>query len=338
MQRNITILGISIPVGSDYMHIDNLKFLQENPRVYACTHEVPGFAEMMEEEQQDVIYKKLLAEPSFTNLKPEVKRHGGLIENILVRSDTLEVIEGNSRLAVYKYLRDNENAESDWDHIPCDLVSGLTNEQQDAFLAQIHIKGKTKWSAYEKANFAFVRSLDGMGYKDLAILFDETEATVKKRVKIIQDMRDNQDNDRSRFSYYDVLVRKQEIAQGLNKDRAFAKFIYREIKNLGSSEENNNFTAQELRQKLPAVLKKPKVLKRFVDAKIDLEEAYNRAKITSSEERVRKATALLSDIAKSEVKQLERNKLNAFKQTVRKLSREVERIEKMISSCESNDG
>ena len=78
--------------------------MKDNPRVYACTHGEANFDNLMEEEKQDIILEKLLQEPSVKKLIPEVKRHGGLMEPILVRRDTMEVIEGNSRLAVYRQL------------------------------------------------------------------------------------------------------------------------------------------------------------------------------------------------------------------------------------------
>ena len=102
----IKILERAIPLGSDMMNIRQLKFLKDNPRVYACTHGEPDFDQLLEEEQQDIIYSRLLDEPSVKNLERDVKRHGGLMEPILVRLDTKEVIEGNSRLAVYRKLDD----------------------------------------------------------------------------------------------------------------------------------------------------------------------------------------------------------------------------------------
>ena len=83
----------------------------------------------MEVEQQDIILKKLLEEPSVRNLIPDVERNRGLIEPILIRKDTMEVIEGNSRLAVYRKLQ-LDKGEGEWELIPCDIVSNLTNDQQ----------------------------------------------------------------------------------------------------------------------------------------------------------------------------------------------------------------
>ncbi|MCY4489590.1 MAG: hypothetical protein OXF11_21115 [Deltaproteobacteria bacterium] len=142
-QKHVTILGEAVPVASGEVDIYKLKFLRDNPRVYACTHGEPGFEDRTEEEQQELILERLREEPSVRNLVPDVKRHGGLIEPIFVRNDTMEVIEGNSRLAVYRLL-DQRNEEGEWGRVQCELVSSLTEDQQAAFLNQVHVKGKTK--------------------------------------------------------------------------------------------------------------------------------------------------------------------------------------------------
>ena len=322
------ILGETVDVSDDYIEIYKLKFLKDNPRVYSCTHGETDFDKKTEEEQQEIILEKLKEEPSVKNLKPDIKRHGGLMEPILIRHDTMEVIEGNSRLAVYRVLNAGHE-EGDWEMIPCHVVSKLTDRQQAAYLNEIHVKGKTQWSAYEKANFAYVRKDKGMGFSEIAELFGESETTIRIRIKSIEMMKNNEDDERPHFTYYDVLVRNKEIREQMKKAGGFNKLLL-DIKKLGSDEENNTFTAQDLRGKLPIVLKKPKVLKKYIAGEITLGQAHQRAKISSVEENVKEATALLDDISQLRVSQLEQERFNAFKQDVRKLSRETARIENMM--------
>ena len=329
--RTIKILKSEIPVSSDYLPIHNLKFLPDNPRVYACTHARSDFDNLTEDEQQKYIYEKLCQEPSVKNLKPDIKRHGGLIENILVRHDTNYVIEGNSRLAVY-WLLSEEQPEGDWDLIPCDIVSNLSEEQQVAFLHQIHVKGKTTWSAYEKANFAYVRKERGWSIKQIAEQFGESGATIGKRVKIIDAMKENDDHKLSHFSYYDVLVRNKEITHGIRENSELRKKLLKKIKGFGQETDGNEFTAQELRDKLPVILKKPKVLKKFIDDKVNLDEGYSLAKISELEENVKRAKMLIEDISRAEVSGLELGEFNSFKLATRRLFKEVDRITKMIES------
>lgn len=327
-EKDMKILGKTILLTNDYLEINTLKFLKDNPRVYACTHGEPGFDDLTDEEQQDRIFKKLLEEPSVKNLKPEVKRHGGLMEPILVRHDTKEVIEGNSRLAVYRQLQ-QEKTEGEWELIPCDIVSSLTDEQQAAFLNQIHVKGKTSWSAYEKANFAYVRRQQNWSIDQIAQLFGESQATIRTRIKIIKMMHDNNDNERSHFSYYNVL-HSSRISKAM-REEGLKDIFLKKIKSLGPNDKDGDSTAIDLRKKLPVILKKPKVLKKYIDGEIDLDEGYQRAKISEVEKKVRQAKDILSDVSRDDVAQLEQGRFKAFKQDIKKLKQEVVRIEKMTN-------
>ena len=339
MSRAIKILGEPIPLTDDYIAIEQLKFLKDNPRVYACTHSVDGFEEMIEEEQQLVIYQKLLQESSVKNLIPDIKRHGGLLESILVRNDTGEVIEGNSRLAVYRKLFEEKNEDGDWELIPCDIVGSLTDEQLAAYLNEVHVKGKTQWPAYEKANFAHVHWREkGWTLDKIAKMFGESVATIRIRIKIIELMKENNDGERSRFSYYDVIVRKSEITDALKQNSELKEHLLSKIKEIKVTKEEqghgrrileNEFTAQQLRDYLPVVIKKPKVLKKFISDDVDLIEAHQRANISRIEVNLRDASNRISGIEKTDVNKLERNRFNAFHQDVKKLSRVVDRIKKI---------
>ena len=321
------ILGEDIPFTEDYRDIYELKFLKDNPRVYAVTHGQKGFGDYTEEEQQELIFGKLREEPSVKNLVPDVRRHGGLIEPILVRHDTQEVIEGNSRLAVYRLLHEGK-AEGEWSLIPCYIVTGLTPQQQAAFLNQIHVKGKTQWSAYEKANFAYVRRANEWSIEAIAELFGESPNTIRTRINVIELMKNSRDNDTGHFSHYDVLVRTSSIWREMKDSNAFRERVVEEIKALDPNPNQQEFTAQDLRKKLPAIVKKPKVLRRYIRNEMDLEESYLRAAVSPAEERVRKALAVL-EISRQDVENLDKNSLNALRQVIRKLVREVERIRQM---------
>ena len=323
------ILGETIPVDEDYRDIDTLMFLKDNPRVYAVTHAEPGFEDFTAEEQQNLIFSKLREEPSVKNLIGDVERHGGLIEPILVRVDTNEVIEGNSRLAVYRILRDRP-ATGDWEMIPCYLVSGLTDAQQAAFLSQVHVKGKTQWTPYEKANFAYVRKVGGWTFERIAKMFGESPETIRKRVAVIELMKESDDGNKKHFSHYDVLVRTPAIWRVARSPGELRERVVEEIKSLNStSEEEQEITAQDLRKKLPEVLRKRKVLRRYVAGEIELDEAHQRARVSKAEERVKAALPLVEEIERRDIEGLERNAVNSLKQAIRRLARAVDRIQKM---------
>ena len=325
---DIKILRESVEYDEDYRNIDGLKFLKDNPRVYAVTHGELDFDQKPEGEQQDIIFSRLKDESSVKNLVPEIERHGGLIEPILVRLDTMEVIEGNSRLAAYRILRD-KGRPGDWDMIPCHLISTLTEEQQAAFLNQIHVKGKTQWSAYEKANFAYVRKVNGWPVDRIAKLFGESAPTIYKRINAIKLMTDSDDDERSHFSYYDVLVRNSDVDSKMKESSALRDRLFDEIRSVGP-EDSQSFTAQDLRNGLPAIIKKPRVLSRYVNGDIEFDEARKRATLSRAEERVRQALLQLEEISATDVEGLHQNSLNSLSQLVKKLGREIDRVKGMI--------
>ena len=328
-RKVIQILKEEIDVGSDYIELDRLKFLKDNPRVYACTHAEPNFDTLTTDEQQHIIFEKLRQEPSVKKLRPDIKQHGGLIEPILIRWDTMEVIEGNSRLAVYKILRDS-GAGEDWDLIPCEIVQKLTDEQQAAFLNQIHVKGKTNWSAYEKANFAYVRRESRWSESRIAELFGESIGTIRTRLKVIRLMKESEDSDQSHFSRYDVSVRVSTISKAMNSDKEFREFLLSEIKQQKSEDAPDYFTAQDLRKMMPVVLKKRKLFKKYLTKDITLREAFDRASISEVEKLIKKARELVSDVSKSQVIALEQSRFNAFRSEVRRLSQGLTRIRKIV--------
>ena len=325
MSKVLNILRHAIPYSDGEHSIYELRFLQRNPRVYEEVHGTPGFGEMSVDEQQDVIYRALLKQPSVKELRPELLRHGGLMEPLVVETRTMEVVEGNSRLAACRQLHE-DGVEGEWDRVPCIEVTKFTDEQRAAYLAQVHVKGKRQWSPYEKANFAYVQIQEGVTLNDVAERLDMSATTVRKRIKVIQEMKDNDDSKQRNYSYYDVIVNTTAIAKAGEDVRNALRVM---IKN-----EETEFTAQDLRRKLPVVLQKPKAKRKFLSGAIDLDEAYQRARRSKTEDKVKNAAEILDDIDRAEIEGLDHNEFNAVRYRVRKLPRIVKRLKHLVDDVE----
>ena len=290
-ETTIAIMGQSVSARHMLMAIDELHFLPDNPRVYAPIREMPDFTDLTPEERQDRIYKHLLQEPSVKNLIPEIKRDGGLQEPIIVRHDTRQVIEGNSRLAAYRKLKE-ETSNEKWTYIPCLVVSSLTDDQQTRLLGQTHLHGRTEWSPYSKALFCFrwVEE-ERKPAATLAELSGLSSQAIKTNAEIIDLMKENNDDKLSRFSYYDVLVRNKAISSEIDQNPALRNTLFSQIK-------EGKFTAKDMRDHLPSIIKKPKILRKFEKENISLDEAFDRAKISNIEQRLKKVRDGLNDIEK----------------------------------------
>lgn len=338
MSDSITIFEKEIPFSEKDMNIDKLKFSKDNPRVFSFTQGDPDFESLADEQKQEKIYDKLLKEPSVKNLIPDIRKHGGLMEPILVRADRWEVVEGNSRLAVYRKLY-KETQDEKWEYVKCKLVSSLTEEQQAAYLSQIHVKGKTPWSAYEKANLAYNLS-QRHSPREVAKMTGEHFSEINKRIKVVEMMKENKDADRSHFSYYDVLVRGRAISKEIAEDPQLKEFLLEQIKKTKAGEENQiadseNFptAAVDLRKKLDVIIKNTEAKEKLVGGEYNFDRAYNKAKFSGTEEKIKKALSYLEEIKKVDIileEHVNNGSLNKIEDSVRKLEREVDRLNGII--------
>lgn len=326
-ETNINIMDEKVPVSHELIAIERLNFLPDNPRVYAAIREISDFDDLTSDEQQPLMYERLLQEPSVKNLIREIERDGGLQEPVIVRYDKLQVIEGNSRLAVYRYLKGKNPDKEKWSEIPCLVVKTLSEEQQTRLLAQFHLHGKTEWTPYAKALFSF-RWVKEQKKKiaTLSKISGFTVAEIKKHVQIIELMMENKDDKLSRFSYYDVLIRNRAISTAFAGDSELKRTLFKQIK----SEE---FTAQEMRDRLPTVIKKPRILRKYIKDDVTLNNAYQRAEVSGAEQKLKKIRDRLDDIEKKDIISLEHHEVKAIQQVVRQIKQNIGRVDEIVKNA-----
>ena len=332
----ISILGQVVQINSDYLDIHELKFLADNPRLCGGVQGIPGFEKMPEQQQQEIIFQLLQNEPSVKDLIGEVRRHGGLLENILICHKTREVIEGNSRLAVYRMLCSQE-PDGEWEYIPCNvIVDELTLEQRAAFLNQVHVKGKSEWSAFAKANFAFDQFKGGWNVDRIARVFGESTSTIYKRIKTIELMKSNGDTQLSNFSYYKVMIENKSISSSFKEVDGLKEVVLEQVKIVGKGENNGEFTAVDLRNQLPVIVEKPKALKKFIGGSHSLREAYIIAEVSTAEANVKRARDLVEVISERELTQLDQVSIKRLKHGTNKLKTEVQWLLNLINKVEGS--
>jgi len=324
-ETTIAIMGQHVPARHERIAIDQLYFLPDNPRVYAAIREMSDFDDLTPDEKQAIIYERLLKESSVKNLIPEIERDGGLQDPIVVRWDTRQVIEGNSRLAAYRKLADDSSDES-WNDIACLVVSKLTDDQQTRLLGQAHLHGKTDWSPYAKALFCFRWVVEEkQDASTLSGLSGISSAEINKSVRVIQSMKDNGDDKQSHFSYYNVLVRSRAISQAIADRPTLHAVVLTQIK-------DEAFTAQEMRERLPAVIAKPRILRKYEKGDIALEDAYDRAKISNVEHRLKKIRDGLDDIERDDFAPLEHHEIKSAQQVIRQIRQRLKRASDIVDA------
>jgi len=265
-EGTLTIAGKRLRVRIGEVPQNQLFFFAENPRVHSLLHS--DGTEPTQEEIQD----ELESMESVKELVHDIRRNGGLIDALIVRSGSCEVIEGNSRLAAYRCLAREDPIK--WGKVKVTLLpEPVDSVVIDVLLGQYHLKGKTEWLPYEQAGYLFRRvKHHGETVEDLAAELGLGKKRIGQMIAAYEFMVEKKDNARGRWSYYYEYIKSRQItkARGL-----FPKMDSVVVKMIKSGEIEK---AQDLRDKLPVICtSRGKALEKLVSGRIDFDDAYDLA-------------------------------------------------------------
>lgn len=258
--------GLEVPTVTREVPVKDLKFYPENPRIYSIVH-VDG-----QTPTQADILARLQKMEHVRQLVQDIRSNGGLIDPLIVRLGDMVVLEGNSRLAAYRFLA--SEAPDKWATVTCTLLPETIDEKLVfALLAQYHVKGKKDWAPYEKAGFIYRRfkkqNIDlQVAAPELGITRDEA----KQLIAVYEFMIRHKDQEAAHWSYYDEFIKSRKIKKARDEVAGFDDFIVAEIKS------GRMGKAMDLREKLPVICTaSPKILKRYMNGDYDFAEAHEHA-------------------------------------------------------------
>jgi hypothetical protein len=260
-----------IPTESREIEQKKLRFYVDNPRIYSLVRNdrrVPD---------QDEICRQLQGLEHVKELVQDIKGNGGLIDPLIVRDGDLVVLEGNSRLAAYRFLYTQDPIK--WSKARCTVLPANIDEKLVfALLGQYHVKGKKDWAPYEKAGFLYRRHVEhDTPLPTVAIELGIPKGEAEHLINVYKFMMKHDEN-REHWSYYDEFISSNRIKK-VRKDYAgFDQFIVDQVKTKKIPK------AMELRDYLPTICAGPsKNLKRYIEGKVAFEDAYDNAVDAGSE-------------------------------------------------------
>lgn len=260
----ITVRKKEIAARQRVLDLTSLKYYRENPRVYSIVRSDGR------DPSQEEIEETLLGMGHVQDLIHDIKRNGGIIDPLYVRDGTLEVIEGNSRLAALRHLFNAEPMK--YGKVKCvvlpDDVDQLTIA---ALLAEWHLKGKKEWPPYEQAGFLYRCTESGTSVDLLALQVSMSRPVVQLAVEAYAFMLKHNDRKRDHWSYYEEYLKSRKIGRAREKYPSLDRLVVRHIK------EDLFGKAQNLRDRLPVICEADKVCKKFVKEDVDIEKAYELA-------------------------------------------------------------
>lgn len=271
MPGYLRLRNVDVPTQTRDIDQKTLQFYPDNPRIYSL---VRGNGQVPD---QDEIYKQLLAHEHVRVLKEDIAENGGLIDPLIVRDGDLVVLEGNSRLAACRFLAGDNPIK--WGKVRCTVLPADIDEKLVfALLGQYHIKGKKDWVPFEKAGFLYRRyKTHGLKLSTVAAELGISQKEATHLIEVYQFMLDHKEEERERWSYYDEYLKSRQIKKARTEYSGFDDFIIKEIR-------SGNFgKAQNLRDKLPKLCASPRILKKYVDGKMEFDAAYEDAVIAGGE-------------------------------------------------------
>ncbi len=264
--QTLTIRGREVPVLTTVIEHTKLRFFGDNPRIYAIVR-ASG-----REPTQEEILDQLLQLEHVRGLISDIRQNGGLTDPLVVIDESFEVVEGNSRLAAYRFLAKGDPLR--WAKAKCTILpADIDHSLLFALLGQYHIKGKKDWAPYEQAGFLYRRFRDHrVDMKALASEIGLPLREVRLLIATYQFMLDHNETATDRWSHYYEYLKSSKIRRARETHPGFDELIVSKI-NSGEIKK-----AVEVRDQLPLICgASPKVFKRFASGTIDFEEAREEA-------------------------------------------------------------
>ena len=127
---------------------------------------------------------------SYRALKDSIRASRGISVPLVVWPDTdcFVCVDGNTRLAIYNELREEE-APGDWNSINCLVLDNPSQRDIETIRVTAHLVGAREWPAYEKARYLhYLRNVEYMDYDELIARCGGNKATITRQINAYHEM------------------------------------------------------------------------------------------------------------------------------------------------------
>jgi hypothetical protein len=163
---------------------------------------------------------------NFDKLKSSILTNGSIIEPIILNrkgKKKFVCIEGNTRLAIYKFFLD-EGTKGKWDKIPSLVYDDMDGASIDAIRLQVHLVGRRSWDPYSKAKYLHhLRNHELLPFTAVIDYCGGRKKEVQESIQAFSDMEkyyrplvSDADFDTTRFSGF-VELQKPGIKEAIAK-------------------------------------------------------------------------------------------------------------------------
>ena len=170
---------------------DQIDFDRENPRIKVALEK---YGDKLNDQRirfaLQTATEGSTSTSSYRSLKDSIRAARTISVPIVVwaKNDRFVSIDGNTRLAIYHELHDEE-APGDWTAINCLVLDNPEPKDIETIRVTAHLVGARDWPAYEKARYLhYLRNVGFMDYDDLIARCGGNRRTITQQIDAYHDM------------------------------------------------------------------------------------------------------------------------------------------------------
>jgi hypothetical protein len=222
IKLEIPIAGVPEEVEIKEIEIDKLVLDEENPRIGYWRDNIMRVTDAASQGDLEIALKSGNYE-DYNRLKRSIETSEGAMEEIWaypIEDGKYKIIDGNTRVLIYKDLRDKYPQKDSYKKIRCKVLPPDITEKSINFIRLIaHLRGVNDWQAYERARMLYILWYH-RGYTE-----EELQSTTKLSLNDIRRWREAYKNMNEQF-----LPNYSHKPDALLKFSYFVEFENKKIK------------------------------------------------------------------------------------------------------------
>ncbi len=207
--------------------VKDISLDKENPRIQFAVDSKITRGEIDISKKDIEFFLSVKSKPYVTALKESIESSGGVLDPIWVskKNNKYIVIEGNTRLLIYRSLAKKYTRDPRWQNIKCRILPADVPADVINFIRlEFHLGGKQPWEPYERARYLYKLSQSGYSLDRLARESRISKNRISEDLKaygvmnkyFIPEYADKVDNPLDRFSYFVELIGNKKMQKQAN--------------------------------------------------------------------------------------------------------------------------
>jgi hypothetical protein len=258
----IVIPGRNIPYTRGAVSVDECVLDPQNPRIQFLVGQRAGAVN--ERDLDELIWEK----DAVKALGQSILQNGGVYEAVIVqrRDQKFLVREGNCRTVACRHLLDQHPNDGRFKMVPAMIFDvDLTEEDLAILLADMHVRGKIRWDAYEQAkHVSDLFNVYGKTYEWLSNHLRLSKGKIKELLDAYQATAEYLSLHPAavnvkKFAVFHEVMKKKELRERFKEDARFKQSFHKWV-----SEERINDSKQV--RDLPIILANSEAVKALEQA------------------------------------------------------------------------